>query len=60
MCILSADLATAVAVGQRHGTPVVLTVQAGAMGTAGFMFYRSANGVWLTDHVPLNHLAFPD
>lgn len=57
---LSADLATAVAVGQRHGTPVVLTVQAGAMATAGFMFYRSANGVWLTDHVPLNHLAFPD
>lgn len=39
-------------VGQRHGTPVVLTVRAGEMARAGFTFYRSENGVWLTDHVP--------
>jgi putative RNA 2'-phosphotransferase len=57
---LSLDEATAVKVGQRHGKPVVLIVQAGAMAAAGFSFYRSANGVWLTDHVPAAYLRFPD
>jgi putative RNA 2'-phosphotransferase len=49
---LSGDVPTAIAVGSRHGKPVVLVVDAGAMHQAGFVFYRSANGVWLTDHVP--------
>lgn len=57
---LSADAATAVRVGQRHGIPVVLTIQAGAMHDAGLLFYRSANGVWLVSHVPLNFIAFPE
>lgn len=56
---LSADQATAITVGQRHGKPVVLTVQAGRMAAAGFTFYRSANGVWLTDAVPVDYLEFP-
>jgi putative RNA 2'-phosphotransferase len=30
----------------------VLVVDAAAMHQAGFVFYRSSNGVWLTDHVP--------
>ncbi|GAA2522781.1 RNA 2'-phosphotransferase [Pilimelia columellifera] len=49
---LSADIDTALRVGARHGTPVVLRVDAAAMTTAGHAFYRSANGVWLTDAVP--------
>ncbi len=49
---LSADVATARAVGARHGRPVVLQVDAAAMRTAGHVFYRSANGVWLVDAVP--------
>lgn len=49
---LSADPATAQKVGSRHGVPVILVVDAAAMCQAGFDFYRSANGVWLTDHVP--------
>lgn len=49
---LSADVETALKVGQRHGKPVVLTVLAGAMHTEGFSFFRSENGVWLTDRVP--------
>lgn len=53
---LSPDPATAVKVGQRHGAPVVLTVRAGAMATAGHLFYRSANGIWLTDDVPPSYL----
>jgi putative RNA 2'-phosphotransferase len=53
---LSSDVETARAVGARHGRPVVLTVDAGAMARAGLLFYRSANGVWLTDHVPPAYL----
>ncbi|MCC6462198.1 MAG: RNA 2'-phosphotransferase [Saprospiraceae bacterium] len=49
---LSADVDTALRVGQRHGKPVVLMVLARAMRAAGHVFYRSANGVWLTEEVP--------
>lgn len=56
---LSAERATAVAVGTRYGVPVVLTVRAGAMHAAGHLFYRSDNGVWLTGPVPLRYIVFP-
>ena len=49
---LSADTETAQTVGARHGRPVVLTVLAGEMHEAGYIFYQSDNGVWLTDTVP--------
>ena len=49
---LSGDVATARRVGARHGRPVVLAVDAAAMHREGFIFYRSANGVWLVDRVP--------
>lgn len=54
---LSAELATATAVGQRHGRVVVLVVDAAGMRRQGHDFYRSANGVWLTDHVPPRYLS---
>jgi putative RNA 2'-phosphotransferase len=53
---LSADPATARNVGQRHGEPVVLRVAAGALWRAGRPFFRSANGVWLTEAVPPAYL----
>lgn len=49
---LTAEKKTALNVGGRHGTPVLLTIQALAMHEKGYAFYLSANGVWLTDHVP--------
>lgn len=49
---LSRDTETARKVGARRGKPVLLRVSAGAMHAAGFKFFRSANGVWLTDAVP--------
>jgi len=49
---LSGDLETARRVGTRRGAPVVLVVDAGTMHAEGFAFFRSANGVWLTDAVP--------
>ena len=57
---LSADLDTARRVGGRRGRPVILTVDAAAMAVAGHVFYRSANGVWLVDHVPAEHIDFGD
>ena len=48
---LSGDFETAMAVGRRHGIPVVITIDAGAMARDGVAFYRSENGVWLCGHV---------
>jgi putative RNA 2'-phosphotransferase len=53
---LSPDVATARRVGARRGKAVVLAVDAAAMAAAGYLFHRSANGVWLTDHVPPAYL----
>lgn len=49
---LSADVATAQAVGQRHGLPVVLVVAARRLHGQGAAFFRADNGVWLTERVP--------
>ena len=49
---LSGDVDTARTVGARHGRPVIFTVDAAAMASSGHVFYRSDNGVWLTDDVP--------
>jgi len=57
---LSDDVATATAVGARHGRPVVFRVDAAAMRRDGHTFYRSANGVWLTDHIPPRYLRHAD
>jgi len=53
---LSADLQTALTVGRRHGKPVVFLVRAGKMEADGHAFYLSANGVWLTERVPVQYL----
>ena len=57
---LSEEEATAVAVGRRYGRPVVLRVASGAMHADGHAFFRSANGVWLTEHVPARYITFGD
>ena len=49
---LSEDMQTAIAVGQRYGKPVVLTIDVLQMHQQGFKFYQSDNGVWLTEKVP--------
>jgi putative RNA 2'-phosphotransferase len=58
---LSADTDTARRVGSRRAGPViVLTVDAKAMAGDGHLFYRSANGVWLTDAVPAQYMHAKD
>ena len=49
---LSGDVDTAFKVGKRHGRPTVLSIDTARMTEDGFVFYISANGVWLTKHVP--------
>jgi putative RNA 2'-phosphotransferase len=53
---LSSDLETAAKVGARHGKLAMLEVDAKAMVEAGFVFYRSENGVWLVDTVPVKFI----
>ena len=53
---LSPDQETAEKVGRRHGEPVIYLVDAGQMHRDGYLFYLSANGVWLTKAVPATYL----
>ena len=57
---LSQDIATAIAVGQRYGKPVVLKIEALRMHQQGFKFFQAENGVWLTNHVPANMVSEQD
>ena len=54
---LSSDLETAKTVGSRRGSPLIFRVAAAAMAADGYRFYRSDNGVWLTEHVPPKYLS---
>lgn len=49
---------TAVAVGTRHGKPVVLEIDAERMHNDSIEFRKSANGVWLTPHIDPKYIAF--
>ncbi len=53
---LSADTASARAVGQRHGKPAVFLVLSGEMARSGIPFFRSRNGVWLAKAVSQEYL----
>ncbi|GII24894.1 RNA 2'-phosphotransferase [Planosporangium mesophilum] len=57
---LSSDRATAHRVGARRrggrSQVSILEIDAATMAADGYPFYRSANGVWLTDHVPPEYL----
>lgn len=53
---LSPDRETAEKVGARRGPPIILTIHAEIMNNDGHEFYRSDNGVWLTDCVPARYI----
>lgn len=54
---LSTDVATATAVGQRYGKPVILKIDSESMFKQGYTFFLSDNNVWLTEHVPTQYLS---
>ena len=53
---LSSDMETAKKVGSRHGKPVVYEIDCKKMTEDGYLFFRSANNVWLTKAVPVKYL----
>jgi len=57
---LSMSTSTAWKVGERHGKPVVIPVDAGEMHKAGIQFYLTPNSVWLVDAVPPQYLRFSE
>lgn len=54
---LSADIDSAIKVGQRHGKPVVLKIDTLSMLEQGYFFYLSENNVWLTTVVPAEFIS---
>jgi putative RNA 2'-phosphotransferase len=50
---LSQDKKSALAIGMRHGKPVVLKIEALRMYQQGFKFYLAENDVWLVKYVPV-------
>lgn len=57
---LSEQKETAIAVGTRHGKPIIFRVKSAQMHHDGYQFYRSDNGVWLTESVPVHYLEAPN
>lgn len=54
---LSPDVETALAVGSRHGKPIVFAIDCDRMHSDAIEFYQADNGVWLTDAVPPAYLS---
>lgn len=57
---LSEDRTTAMRVGARRGVPTLLVVRSAEMHQNGYDFFKSENGVWLTDNVPSEYIDFKE
>lgn len=53
---LSTTIDTATKVGERHGDPVVLAIDAKRMSEGSIKFFLSRNGVWLTEFVDAQYI----
>ncbi len=53
---LSTTIDMATKVGERHGKPVVLAIDAKRMHDDGIKFFLSRNSVWLTEFVDVNYI----
>lgn len=54
---LSSDKDIAIAVGLRHGKPIVLKIHSKQMWNLGYKFFKSKNNVWLIKDVPLEYIS---
>ena len=55
------DFKIAYTVGKRYSKykePIILEIDSAKMYTDGFKFYKSENGVWLTDNVPSKYIKY--
>lgn len=57
---ISPDYQTAITVGKRHGTPVVLVIRAADFVADGHELFLSANGVWQAKAVPPEYFSVED
>ena len=48
---LSETIDVAKQIGIRHGSPIALSIDTGAMLKAGYKFYKAPNGIWLTEDI---------
>lgn len=53
---LSENYEDAKRIGSRHGEPRVLFIYTRNLISRGWKFYKSEDGVWLTDDIPFNYL----
>lgn len=53
---LSQSMDSALQVGQRHGTPTILTIDSEAMTADGHHFYQAQANIWLTECVPPQYI----
>lgn len=57
---LSETRQAAALVGGRRSRPVILRIANEQMNRDGHAFFRSLNGVWLTEQVPVKYVEFPE
>lgn len=57
---LSTTTERAMNVGSRRGKPVLLTIRAGEAHGAGVVFYHPEDEHYLAEHIPREHITFPD
>lgn len=53
---LTESVEEATSVGTRHGNPVLLEVKAQEMFQRGGEFYKTSNGIWLAQEVPVRYI----
>lgn len=53
---LTADRVVARETGQRHGNPIVLTIDTKRMQADGYAFFKATDNIWLTECVPPHYL----
>lgn len=53
---LSESKENALNIGKRHGNPIVLIIDTNEMVKEGFTFFKSGDGVWLTNDIPIKYI----
>ena len=53
---LSDNIKTAESVGKRHGKCLILRIDSMLMFLHGYKWFKSDNGVWLTDEIPMKYI----
>ena len=53
---LSENLEDAKRIGKRHGKPVVLLIDAKKMHEDGIKFYKTRDGIYLTDDISIKYI----